>query len=1077
MHRLKGFYLYNSNRLERLLEKAVEITGSMPCSDPLAKSYIVVQSDGMGRWLSLEIARIKGIHANTVHLTVEKFLQKFASVVTGLNYSEAYDPENLRWTIYGILNDAPRSRYRELNSYIAGDPLKRIVISGKMADLIDQYTVYRPEMVSQWKKGKTVNRGDRDEAWQKELFLETAQKLNGHPDRASLLEDFIKKCDGPVDIPEEMKGGIILFGISTMSRYHQLMLRAVSKLIPVHLFFMNPCREHWGDIVPTKKSEMFKMLDKEELHYESPNRFLSDLGISGREFFISIHEDDVMEDDMFEEPEGTALSMLQSIQKEILNMNEDEEIRLDSSIKVNGCWGMTREMEVLKDELLYIFTHDPDIKPHDVVVITPRIEEYAPYIEAVFGSADGEPVIPYTVADRSARGDGKSVDAFLKIMDLLDTGFLMSDVMPVFEIEPVHRKFGMTRSDLETVMKAVRDSGIKWGIDRRFRELKGAPPFEQNTWRFGFERMLLGYSMPGGGVETFGGVMPYDRIEGQRARTVARFMTFCETLFRTWSSFNMERSLSDWAARLNGLIDDIMVEDSDNAEEMRFLRKMFDSLRNEERLSGIKCAVGVRVIKAVLEEKIMLSGFNRGFMKGGVTFCSIKPLRSIPFKVVCMAGMNDDLFPRDPGSTGFDLIRKYPAPGDRNAKNSDRYFFLESLLSARKYFIVSYSARNARDSSFNICSSPVRLLTEYLARKTGGKSEGAVFRETAHPLQPFSEKYFLDSSPLFTFSAKDHLAHLSFGKSGDPQSGVAKRQELPLFQGPFETALDELISFFMNPPKAFLSKRLGVIAPYIEKDESDSELFSIDNLSAYIFRKEYLEMHLEGFSAADFKRRMRGSGLSPHGPAGKVLLDSVIKDAEPFILKADRYTSGIRPGKFPFSFSFDMPEGRMTISGKLGNIYPDGQVFFKPAKNLNSKDIITWWICHIVMNAAGIKKSTYLCTMDKDIEIPALEEPFKHLSEIAEVYIKGLSSPLPATPFIMQVMADEMNKGESPENAFVKMIEKRNSQWGGEEDDIIFKIIAGMTGFYSGSPEVVKLVADTSRKVYGSYTGYAEKNG
>ena len=1066
-----------TDELKALLEKAVKIINSMSCSNPLARRYVVVQSDGMGRWLSLETAEINGIYANTEHITVEKYLRKFASEILGLNYSEAYNPENLRWTIYGILNDAPKSRYREISSYTAGDPLKNLLISSKIADLFDQYAVYRPEMVSTWKTGKTLNRGDRDEAWQKELFTETVQKLNGLPDRASLLEEFIKKCDGTVEIPEETAGGIVLFGISAMSRYHQLMLRAVSKHIPVHLFFMNPCMEHWGDIVSTKKSGMFKMLDKEELHYESPNRFLADLGMSGREFFISIHEDDVIEEDLFEEPDDSGLSMLRCIQKEILEMNEDEEIRLDGSVKVNGCWGKTREMEVLKDELLSIFANDPEIKPHDVVVITPGIEEYAPYIEAVFGSAEGEPVIPFTVADRSARGDGKSVDAFLKIMNLLDTDFFKSDVMQVFEIEPVHRKAGMTKSDLETVMNAVDSSGIKWGIDKRFRELKGAPPYEQNTWKFGFDRMLLGYSMPGDGVSTFGQVMPYDDIEGQSARIIAKFMSFCEVVFKTRSSFGMDRSLSDWADRLNGFLNEVLIEDSGNAEEMRFLRKTFDSLRNEERLSNIKCALPLRVVKAVLEEKISMGGFNRGFMKGSVTFCSIKPLRSIPFKVVCMAGMNDDLFPRDPGSAGFDLIRKYPAQGDRNAKNSDRYFFLESLLSARKYFIVSYSARNVRDSSFNICSSPVRLLTEYLTQKTSETGGGSFFTETSHPLQPFSKKYFLKDSPFFTFSGKDYLAYRFSRSVNDTEAQKTDRMSLPPLQGHIETVLDDMVSFFMNPPRVFLSKRAGAAMPYIEKEESDSELFSIDSLSAYLFRKEFLEMHLAGLSAADFRRKMRGTGMSPHGPAGKVLLDSVISDMEPFISKIDGYRNNAVPEKFLFSFPFDTSDGTMTLSGRLDTIYPDSQVFFKPGKTLNSRDIVRWWINHVVMNAAGIKKSTHLFTMDKDIEIMPLEEPLKYLSDIAGVYIRGLSSPLPVTPFIMQTMTDEMNRGEAQDSAFIKMLEKRNSPWGGEKDDIPFRIIAGMTGFYSGSAAIAKLVADISYKVCGNYSKYAERNG
>lgn len=1076
MHRLTGFYLYNSNRLEKLLEKAVEVLDSMLCGDPLAPRDIVVQSGGMGRWLSLQIALMKGINANIVNLTVEKYLQKFASAMPGMDESDVYDPLNLRWTIYGILNDAPKSRYRELSSYISGDPLKRMLISVKLADLFDQYTVYRYDMISRWKEGKTANRGDRDETWQKELFMEMSGRFPGICDRAEFLEKFIRKCDGPVNIPDEMKGGVILFGISTMSEYHLRMFKAVSRHIPVHLFFMNPCREHWGDIVSTRKSEMFRMLDQDELHYESPNRFLADLGMSGRVFFLSLHETDVLDEDIFESPDDQKLSMLQCIQKEILDMNEEEAFELDDSIKINGCWGRTREMEVLKDELLRIFSADSDIRPHDVVVITPDIEEYAPYIEAVFGSGEKGPVIPFTVADRSARTDGKTVDAFLRILDLIDSDFLKTDILSIFEIEQIYKKFGMTRADLDTVRTAVESSGIKWGIDRRFREIKGAPPFEQNTWKFGFDRMLLGYSMPGGGVETFGQVMPFDEIEGQSARTIARFITFCEMLFRTWNSFCMERSLSDWAARLSGLVDELFIDESDTAEEIRFLRKIFDSLKIEERQSGISCSVGIRVIKSVLEDKIALNGFNRGFMNGSVTFCSIKPLRSIPFKVVCMAGMNDDVFPRDPKSTGFDLIRKHPALQDRNAKNSDRYFFLESLLSARKYFIISYNARNVRDSSFNICSSPVRLLSDYLSQKTCKGGRKNVFRETVHPLQPFSEKYFLKSSPLFTFSEKDYLAYCSF-RAGtvNPPAEISARIQLPV-KGDVSIELEDMISFFMNPPKYFLTKIAGVTVPYIKQEDPDSELFSIDPLSAFSFRSEYLEMHFSGLNSNDFKKRMRGFGRSPHGPAGKVLLDTVIREMEPYLSKVDGYRKKTAPEKVPFVVSINSSVGGLSVSGRFDSIYSDGQFFFKPAKNFSPRELIRWWIMHLLMNAADIKKSTYLCGLENDIEISPVKEPLMHLSSIAEVYFSGLSMPLPVTPFIIQNMNAELNRGETAGNAFAKMLEKKSSAWGGSEDDIPFRFTASMTGFYSGRADVANLVADISMKVSGAFEKYTKRS-
>ena len=49
-----------------------------------------------------------------------------------------------------------------------------------------------------------------------------------------------------------------------------------------------------------------------------------------------------------------------------------------------------------------------------------------------------------------------------------------------------------------------------------------------------------------------------------------------------------------------------------------------------------------------------------GFLSGGITFCSMVPMRSLPFKMVCLLGLNDGDFPRNTKAAVFDLIAKYP---------------------------------------------------------------------------------------------------------------------------------------------------------------------------------------------------------------------------------------------------------------------------------------------------------------------------------------------------------------------------------------------------------------------------------
>lgn len=70
------------------------------------------------------------------------------------------------------------------------------------------------------------------------------------------------------------------------------------------------------------------------------------------------------------------------------------------------------------------------------------------------------------------------------------------------------------------------------------------------------------------------------------------------------------------------------------------------------------------------------------------------PMRSIPFKVVCLLGMNDGVYPRQLAPLGFDLMSQKPRRGDRSRRDDDRYLFLEALISAQQTLYISYIGRS-----------------------------------------------------------------------------------------------------------------------------------------------------------------------------------------------------------------------------------------------------------------------------------------------------------------------------------------------------------------------------------------------
>ncbi len=61
------------------------------------------------------------------------------------------------------------------------------------------------------------------------------------------------------------------------------------------------------------------------------------------------------------------------------------------------------------------------------------------------------------------------------------------------------------------------------------------------------------------------------------------------------------------------------------------------------------------------------SGSASAFLPA-VNICTLMPMRSIPFKVVCLLGMNDGVYPRTLPPLGFDLMSQKPQRADRNRR-------------------------------------------------------------------------------------------------------------------------------------------------------------------------------------------------------------------------------------------------------------------------------------------------------------------------------------------------------------------------------------------------------------------------
>ncbi|MHC1699132.1 MAG: exodeoxyribonuclease V subunit gamma [Geobacteraceae bacterium] len=752
--------VYTSNRMEILLETFAE--SLVRPADPFTSETIVVQSKGLQRWLAMELAKRFGVWANADYPFPNKCVWDFfRTILKDLPETSPFEPSFLLWRIMRVLPlHLGNPAFACLEGYLSGQnhELKLFQLSGKIADIFDQYTLFRGDLLEKWEAGQESH-------WQAELWRALVAEV-GNLHRAEIQKRFLQALAAGTGAAGSFPSRITLFGISYLPKFHLDFLAAVSRFSEVNLFVMSPCREYWSDILPARR--LVRLSPENRTHRIEGNPLLASLGRLGRDFsetILDYGEASGGTDDLYRQTSGA--NLLELIQNDILALEgpgEPGSAKLsiqpeDLSLKVHCCHSPMREVEVLHDTLLGMFAALTDLAPRDILVMTPDIETYAPYISAVFeGSPGGGRRIPYSIADRSIRCDGLLTQALLAIFDLPGTRFPVTRIMEILSFPAVCASFGIDGADLDQLRSWLEELRVRWGMDEDEREREGFPRYRENSWRAGLDRLLLGYAMPDENA-LFNGILPFDDMEGDSPERAGKLVRFVEMLHDLVGKLDRQRTLAEWEILCREILAAFFTPREDESQELSFLNALFDSLRTLPGLTGFSEMIGLPVFRSWLRTAIEHQERGLGFMTGGVTFCAMLPMRSIPFRVIVLLGMNDSGFPRQNRPTGFDLIAREPRRGDRSLRDEDRYLFLEALLSARECFVLSYTGQSIRDNAPLPPSVLVDELLEYLERRFCDGSDAFPARLVArHRLQPFSPEYFSGEGELVSFSEDNYRA-------------------------------------------------------------------------------------------------------------------------------------------------------------------------------------------------------------------------------------------------------------------------------------------------------------------------------
>jgi len=986
------FFLYHGNRLEDLLDRLVELSLDPP-ADPLQPETVVVQNPGMARWVMQQIALRTGIGANFEFPLPARFIHRiFAARLPDLPPDAEMNRDLLLWRIFFLLPEIiDEPGFGEPRQYLTHDidGRRRYQLAARISDLFDQYLVYRPEMLAQWEDG-------RDRGWQAQLWrLLTAR---GEYHRGRRFREFFRLRDREGLSHGDLPPRVFLFGLGILAPVYLQVLQVMAPHLDIHLFFFNPCREYWGDLLGDRaRAAMrarWRQTGRQDMshYYFGGNPLLASLGVQGREFFEALTELELVEEAIFRPP--SRHSLLATVQADILELirrPEPDHPRLvlddgDRSIRLHVCHSRLREVQVLHDRLLDLLADLPGLTPRDIIVMAPDIEEYTEAVTGVFSAARGDTFIPWSLADRSPGNEQQLIAAFLALLEAADSRHELSAVLALLEVPAIHRRCGLDGEGLSRVRSWIHANNIRWGLDREQRRQLCGRDSGRHSWEFGLERMLLGYCLDS--EELYRDIAPFPYINGQEAEWLGSLAGFIDRLRRCRRLLRQAHPAERWSRLLLDMLDDFFQAEpgGEDDESLALLRSLI--VEFGEYVS--KTAPGEEITTVVILEHLRgalrRQGSGQAFLGGGVTFCNMVPMRAIPFRVIWLLGMNDTDYPRVSPAASFDLINRHPRRGDRRRRDDDRYLFLEALLSARDVFSISWVGRDIRDNSRRQPSGVVGELCDYLdtAFDAGEKSASAAI--TSHyPLQPFSPRCF-DG----TGGYRSYAVHWLPKREKESRRQPFLPQPLPAPEPVTEVEPADLVDFWKHPVRFFLQRRLGV---YLRKGEElppDSEPFALDPLSRYRLGNELVQAALDG-GKGDMLRLLRARGDLPHRELGDATFDELAAAANRL---AARVKPLLGPPRDPFPCRLRLE--CCDIVGSLDNLFESGRVTYRFAK-VKTVDFLSLWIHHLVLALAappGVECCSVHVGSDRLLRFGPVAAAGQYLNRLLELRFLGLRQPL-----------------------------------------------------------------------------------
>lgn len=967
-------WAYRDTKAERLVERLAETLAAHWPQDPMARVPIVIGSRGMQRWLNHELATLQGSVAAVDFLFPgNAFTRAIAAIheAAGLPAPDddgAWSGTALHRRVIRALRvrlaDPAFDRVRRYLGDCDGPVAAReLAFTREVSAVLERLLYDRPDDATAWMADPEAA---GDHRWLAQLLadLKVDAPATDPPSRLARLRA-LPTQQGPAPL--------FVFGLSSLRNGDKVHLAELARHMDIHLFMLVPSTEWWADIrlrsheraalrAAKTPAETLALLQQ----FERSNPPLAAHGAPSRDLQIWLEDlgyqsiEDTVDTAVDAEAPPQRLQVLQ----QWIDAAEDTSalgVRFDDSglrdadagplpsIEVNACHGALRQCEALRDDLLRRFVADPTLEPRHVLVMTPDLATYAPLIAAVFSRERPGvvPAIPVHIADLGLTDTNPVAAVLLDVLGLVGSRVNASRLLDLLGREPLRARFRIDDADLGALKDLIIASGLRWAWDATDRTRHDQPAVDQNTVRFALERLALGVLMPDpGGVAVvpaapgLGPAVPVDLPGRDQALRFGTLATVCDHLQRLQQELATPATAEAWRRRLERVMDTLCaLPESRSWQRVRVSTALQEWLPDDD-AAAVTPATTLEFdpasITAMLRDAFTLPRGGDRPNTGAVTVCAMEPMRSVPFRVVAMIGMDDDSFPRPSRLPSWDPFATMKLQ-EHDRRGLDRHLFLESLLCARDALLIyGRGFEPARGEAVPL-SVVVEELVDLLAQAVRVEQPRDLLR--VHPLQPWSLKVFEEESrrPYDATWAEAALARQGEPKLAGLSATPADARWPEEAEPPVTLTVRALARALENAPKAFLDQALGISMSDRDAEVLDREPIELDDLEAWKLRDALIALVADAEVGIEVDvrallTRQQGEGIIPFEAGGEAVLADELARARTLVdharkvpgtsIDAAPYVCTITaPGCAPLNVTAVVPDVRDDESGTQRHVW------------------------------------------------------------------------------------------------------------------------------------------------------------